>query len=270
MKRFKTKFTSLLLAIVMCLTLGVPALAANDVSDSTDYLHELLTSDGSMSLKSVKNGFISSVYVYEGKAPSGAAEKVTETVYRNGEISLHFEEGTLTNYVQLIPSGEIYLDGNLVTATRRSIDGNTGDVVTPHVGYQHISSQTSLWANATYSNYKYTEHCDIELGNRITSITLRAFIVIVSHAYPPLGFAAGVVGTVNLGVDAYYNAMKIWQPNSWYAYIEKDVYTTPTMVNPPNQYFKYYSRYYQEKNSDGTYSKLVDSDITYGALMQGL
>ena len=50
MKRFKTKFTSLLLAIVMCLTLGVPALAANDVSDSTDYLHELLTSDGSMSL----------------------------------------------------------------------------------------------------------------------------------------------------------------------------------------------------------------------------
>ena len=172
--------------------------------------------------------------------------------------------------MRLLPSGKIYLDGNPVTVTRRILDGTAEEVAAPRVGYQHISSQTSLWPNATYSNYKYTEHCDIELGNKFAGLTLKAFIIIVSRAYPPLGFALSVAGTINLGANAYYNAMKIWQPDSWYAYIEKDVYTTPTMVNPPNQYFKYYSRYYQEKNSDGTYSKLVDSDITYGALVQGV
>ena len=171
--------------------------------------------------------------------------------------------------MRLLPSGKIYLDGNPVTVTRRIIDGTAEEVAAPRVGYQHISSDASLWPNATYPTYQYTEDVDIGLDKKIDRITLKAFATLVSIAYPPLGFAAKAVYYTALALSIYHNYMQENSPAAETVYIRKAVYTTATLVNPPNQYFQYVSSYYHTSNN-GNYTGYVVSDTTYGALMQGL
>ena len=263
------KLTSLLLAIVMCLTLGIPALAAEDVSGSVNEIHGNLTENNRFSMVGKKSGLLSDVYVYEGVSSSGIEERITETVYRNGEITLLFEEGTLQNVVKIFPSGDLYLDGNLVTVTRsiKTEGGVTG--ISPQVGYQHISSQTSLWPGADYSSFQYTESTSVNLEEAVSSLTETAFAIVISHVFAPLAFVSAtleITGLITAALAVYHAALVEKNPTSRYAYIVNSVYTTPTLVNPPNQYFLYTLRYYRGAN----YSGYVTGEVTYGALVQGI
>lgn len=158
---------------------------------------------------------------------------------------------------------EIYHDdGNItiVCEITQTVD------VEPRAGSQHIDSETSLLGGANYTKYCYDEIYSVDLGKAYANLVFSAFILIITLKWP---FISAPLAVVLEGVKLYFAHMQEKRSTYQYAYIKTSVYTTPTISNPPYQYFKYYSYYYADKVS-GELKFLITSDISYGALVPGI
>ena len=176
MKNWKKRFTSLLLAIVMCLSLGVPALAAEKPATESSELESryagmpvcryesILLAMSSGNVEYLEDGET----VYTIHYSTGATETATRTVLNDGSIAYVCEGASGQSVVTLSADGKILLDGHKVRHTTiryydcdESTYSMTADTV-PYVGRMEVFSKTPF-ASKVYSCLLYTSDAADEL-----------------------------------------------------------------------------------------------------------
>ena len=264
MKNWKKRFISLLLTIVMCLTLGIPALAAEEpVTESSElesqYESVLLAMSGG-NVEYLENGET----VYTIRYSTGATETATRTILDDGSI------------VSLTDDGKILLNGHEVKHkvtnlyTSENVDLLQAEIHQARVGRMEVFHTTPVSgvvfsAKPIVENYHFVEFSDDDL----TNLTLTVAISVCILAFNP---------TVVLDFDFISTCMTVLtsilvklppqhalgKAVDFGATISK--YTTPRITDPYNQYFKYVFSY-----RDPTVTSTRElPEVIYSTLTQGL
>ena len=278
MKNWKKRFTSLLLTIVMCLTLGIPALAAEEpVTESSElesqYESVLLAMSGG-NVEYLENGET----VYTIRYSTGATETATRTILDDGSIAYVCEDGNRRSIVSLTDDGKILLNGHEVKHkvtnlyTSENVDLLQAEIHQARVGRMEVFHTTPV-SGVVFSakpipiveNYHFVEFSDDDL----TNLTLTVAISVCILAFNP---------TVVLDFDFISTCMTVLtsilvklppqhalgKAVDFGATISK--YTTPRITDPYNQYFKYVFSY-----RDPTVTSTRElPEVIYSTLTQGL
>lgn len=261
----KRTIMSVMLVLALCFTNVANAVAVNVSTDenilpSQESTYERLSNvlnDGVISKVAEKQYPTYTLLEYEMNL-GGAQTTVEEKIFLDGtNISEFYEhESGLCNEVKVLADGTIYLDGQEVTISSQIVNGNT---VSPRVGSMLIATEGPQ-PGVSYTKYSYTEETRVNLNIEIGQVTMGAFIAAVAYAYPPLALAEIITVAA---LEIYFAYMKENHAATETAYIKSAVYTTPTIVHPQYQYFKYYHTYY----TDATFEESTGGrDITYATL----
>ena len=165
MKNWKKRFTSLLLAIVMCLSLGVPALAAEKPATESSELESRYAGMRG-NVEYLEDGET----VYTIHYSTGATETATRTVLNDGSIAYVCEGASGQSVVTLSADGKILLDGHKVRHTTiryydcdESTYSMTADTV-PYVGRMEVFSKTPF-ASKVYSKLLVKDYHLVEFAS---------------------------------------------------------------------------------------------------------
>lgn len=270
------KLTSLLLAIVLCLSLGAPALAVEEPvkesSEQENRYERILWAMSGGNVEYLENGKA----VYTIHYSTGATETATRTVLNDGSIAYVCEDGNRRSVVSLTNDGTILLNGHEVKHTVTNLytcenaDVLRTEIHPARVGRMEVFYTTPV-SGVTFStepineDYHVVEFSDDDLEN----LTLTVAISICIVAFTPtvvidFDFVSNCMTILISILSEFPSRHALGKAINFGANIRQ--FTTPTITDPYNQYFKYVFLY-DEPTDQGIRKRL---ETVYSTLTQGL
>lgn len=143
------------------------------------------------------------------------------------------------------------------------------ETISPYGNLASIyKSETPYYGtSSSYSELDSVDEYNVELRERLASLTTGVFISLVTAVCPPLGKAVGGTWSAAEALELLFEFLKEDEPEIHAIYVRAKCYTLPVQPTPLEVV---YSKYVIEYYTDSEYENYVRSDVYYQKLVYNL